>query len=99
MSGRHRKIYGVCDVARLEKYNLIMKSQIVRNLRLFVLFYPDAFLFPRCRNEILNITTYAALFTGHFTAAGTILRFVSESVTGTWHEVSFEVTLKVLNCT
>jgi len=81
MFGRHKKIYCVSNVVRLEKYNLIMKSQIVRHLRLFVLFYPDAFLFPRSRNEILNVTTYAALFTGHFTAAGTILRFASESVT------------------
>jgi hypothetical protein len=34
---------------------------------------------------------------GHFTAAGTILRFVSESVIDIWIEVSIEVSLKVLS--
>jgi hypothetical protein len=70
----------VSNVARLEEYSLIVKWQInhlLRHLRLFVLFFRDVFLFPRSRNEILNITTYAALFTRHFTAAGSILRFVS----------------------
>jgi len=66
-------------------------------LILFVSFFRDVFLFSRSRNEILIITTYTALFIGHFTAAGTIRRIVSESVIDTWNEVSFEVSLKVLS--
>lgn len=72
-------------------------NHLVRHLRLFVSFFHDVFLFSQSRNEILNITTYAALFIGHFTAVGTILRFVTESVINTWNEVSVEVTLKVLS--
>jgi len=72
-------------------------NHLVRHLRLFISFFRDVFLFTRRRYDILNITTYAALFIGHFTAAGTILRFVSESVFDTWNEVSFEVCLKVLS--
>jgi len=51
-------------------------NHLVRHLRLFVSFFRDVFLFFRGENEILNITTYAALFIGNFTSAGTILRFV-----------------------
>ena len=61
------------------------------------MFFRAVFLFPRSRSEILNVTTYAALFVSHFTAAGTILRFVSESVIDIWNEVSIEVSLNVLS--
>ena len=70
---------------------------LLRYLSIFVLFLRDVFLFPQSRNEILNITTYAALFIRHVTAAGTILRFVSESVIDTWNGVSVEVSLKDLS--
>lgn len=72
-------------------------NHLLRYLSIFVLFFRDIFLFLRSRNEILNITTYAALFMGHFTAAGTILHFVSESVTDTWNDVSIEVSSNVLS--